>query len=237
MGDGKDPGNLARLTEANLKLRTDWKVNRWTIRSMAGKGKFMMGVPTAKEKARGIGSGPGLVEPYSEYTADTETYLDFRSYELLHGDGYSATYLNNADDAPKTDDYPDRYDSQTADGLRANVAHQVAQHKAEVARLEGRLAAQRAELGRLAETDARTPAEKAGGEPAHPPYARMDAIRDDMKRMEGDLEVERRLLQGSEEDVRRLEERLQKRSEEFDKTVKDGAKKAAKHIFDGPPRK
>jgi hypothetical protein len=95
-------------------------------------------------------------------------------------------------DAPLDERYAvDRWRYMWSKGAPPEV---LAEQRDVVIALEAQITSAEERLTQLQDVDARTPAERAAGEPAHPPWAEIQALREKLKRAREDLGVERRLL-------------------------------------------
>lgn len=217
-----DPKDLEKVEEwakdLNLRLRQEWKNNRALVATIGGV-RFVSGIPTGREAAQGFKTGPGILDGYMEIQAE---------YDARHigPNRYSYYVEGDVQGAPPPIDF-----SSSTESMRAAVARQIAEHTQKIEQIRAGLAKQGGELTRLAVTDARTDVERQGGEPPHPPFARLDALQKEVGRLQQDLEVEQLLLKASEEDSRRLEENLATRAENFDKFVKKKVKEGVEHQF------
>jgi RHS repeat-associated protein len=105
------------------------------------------------------------------------------------------------------------------------------EQKAIVSRLHTRLDTLRVELSVLTESDARTPEEKRAGEPPHPPWSRINALKEEIKSLEEEISVETRISKDLSKDLEKFNGWAEKEKERQEKVFREDLKSLGKRLL------
>lgn len=188
-----DPEKLEHLVELNKDLLRDWKRNRLVLKRIGGL-KLEHGQ---------------VMDARLQLEADYLAGLD-DAYDVPGRSGAGAA---NYDEWKRRKAELDA----AADANRATIQGQIAEYEKKVAALQSQKVRLAAQLERLARTDARSDVERAGGEPPHPPYARMSEVQAELGRVREDLALEKRLLEARQRDAARLDQARERAAADLEK--------------------
>jgi hypothetical protein len=176
---------------------------------------------------------PGVLDPYSVLEAEETVALrradrkaGGKFYSWLNGDraAIKKHFEEQRRELAKTvpRDMIDRW--KWAKGV---LKEEVADQEATVGALERRRDALKQRISKLEEMDARTREERDAGEPPHPPWAQLHKAKEELKSLEDELGVEKRIL-------RDLEKELPAKLQDLDQKISDEtrSRKFRKKVWD-----